>query len=245
MAELTTGRDFLVLWRWREALEVQGTVVTGAWGAHARGLNRGDRMFVWATKDNELYLLGAIEVKRSGDDWNEGRSLYGPFQIIPLKGLKWKLRFQQTDSVKLSRKAPLARQVRARRRPTPETARLLEQTLAKSLKRNQTVIDIKEGKLKIVTLSTKERHRALRNLALALRGDRCEICGFDFAKEYGEFAKYCLEVHHLKLLSSAKKRGLTSTVDDVIVVCPNCHRALHQFRNPGNWKAFQKTCHLA
>ena len=85
MAELTTGRDLLVLWRWREALEVQGTVVTGAWGAHARGLNRGDRMFVWATKDNELYLLGAIEVKRSGDDWNEGRSLYGPFQIIPFR----------------------------------------------------------------------------------------------------------------------------------------------------------------
>ena len=122
MTELTaTGRDFLVLWRWREALRIQGTVVTEAWGTHAGGLNRGDRMFVWATKDNELYLLGAIEVKRSGDDWNEGRSLYGPFQIIPLKGLKWKLRFQQTDSVKLSRKAPLARQVRARRRPTPET----------------------------------------------------------------------------------------------------------------------------
>ena len=223
-------------------MRIQGTVVTEAWGTHAGGLNRGDRMFVWATKDNELYLLGAIEVKRSGDDWNEGRSLYGPFQIIPLKGLKWKLRFQQTDSVKLSRKAPLARQVRARRRPTPETARLLEQTLAKSLKRTQTVIHIKEGKLKIVTLSTKERNRALRTLALALRGDRCEICGFDFAKEYGEFAKYCLEVHHLKLLSSAGKRGLTTTVDDVIVVCPNCHRALHQFRNPSDWKAFQKMC---
>ena len=107
MNSATKGRDFLVLWRWKEALDVQGEVMTGAVGAHASGLRKRDRMFVWATTDNELFLLGAIEVQRSGKDWSEGRSLYGPFRIIPLKALKWKLRFQSSAD-RLLRKGPLA-----------------------------------------------------------------------------------------------------------------------------------------
>jgi hypothetical protein len=246
MAESTaTGRDFLVLWKWKEALRVRGTLETGARGTHAGGLRPGDRMFVWATNRDELYLLGAIEVKRSGRDWNEGQSLYGPFQIVPLKSLKWKLRFQQTSAVKLSQKAPLAWQVRARRHPTPQTTRLLEQVLSKRLSYTERIVRIREGQVKTVTLSKKERNRELRTLALAHRGERCEICCFDFAEQYGEFARNCVEVHHLNLLSSTGKQGVTTTLDDVIIVCPNCHRALHQFRNPKDWKAFQKTCHLA
>jgi len=239
------GRDFLVLWKWKEALRVQGSVITGASGTHASGLNRGDRTFVWATNNSELYLLGAIEIKRSGSDWSEGRSVYGPFQIVPLKALKWKLRFQGTPAVKLSRKGSLAWQVRSRRRPTPETSRILERILSQRLKHAETIIRAREGKLRQVTLSQKERNHGLRALALAARGTQCEICGFDFAERYGEFARYCLEVHHLKLISSAEKRGRTTTLDDLLVVCPNCHRALHQFKNPGNWKAFQRACNLA
>jgi 5-methylcytosine-specific restriction endonuclease McrA len=202
-------------------------------------------MFVWATRGNELYLLAAIEVKRSGRDWNEGRSLYGPYQIIPLRGLKWRIRFQQTNAVKLSREAPLARQVRARRRPTPQTARLLGRALLKGLKHAETSIRMREGQLRTVLLSKRERNRDVRIRALAQRGHHCEVCGFDFAKRYGEFATDCVEIHHLSLLSSAGKGGRTTTLEDIIVICPNCHRALHQFRDPANWKAFQKTCHLA
>jgi|SRR5579862_6522891 len=245
MAQLATGRDFLVLWRWKEALRIRGTIGTGAWGKHSGGLKRGDRIFVWATNNNELYLLGAMEVERSGDNWMKGHNLYGPYQIIPLKGLKWKLHFQQAHTEKLSPKSPIAMQVRARRRPTPETARLLEQILSSKLKNTEEVIRLREGKFKIVTLNQRERNRKVRAHAIALRGDRCEICEFDFAEKYGAFAKNCVEVHHLNPVSSAGKRGRMTTVDDLIVVCPNCHRALHQFKTPGDWKAFQRTCHLA
>src|SRR6202007_176291 len=95
MGNLETGRDCLVLWKWNEALRLRGAIGTGGRGKHSGGLKRGNRVFVWATSNNELYLLGAMEVERSGRDWMEGHSLYGPYQIIPLKGLKWKLRFQQ------------------------------------------------------------------------------------------------------------------------------------------------------
>ncbi len=218
--------------------------MTRAVGKHASGLKPRDRMFVWATTGNELFLLGAIEVQRSGKGWSEGRSLYGPFQIIPLKALKWKLRFQSSAD-RLSRKGRLAMQVRSRRQPTPETTRLLERIFSEEKVRAQKDIRVQEGKTKLVTLTQRERNKDLRILALRERGVRCEICRFDFVKTYGEFAKNCVEVHHLKLLALAKKRGVSNTLDDVIVVCPNCHRALHQFRNPGNWKAFRKACRLS
>jgi hypothetical protein len=129
-----TGRDFLVLWRWDEAERVQGSVMTKARGTHAGGLQRGDRMFVWATKEDELFLLGAIHIERSGTKWAEGKSLYDAFQIVPLKELKWKLRFQQSASDRLSHEGSLAWQVRARRCPTPETVRLLERRLWAGMK---------------------------------------------------------------------------------------------------------------
>jgi hypothetical protein len=132
-----TGRDFLVLWKWDEAERVQGLGITRAEGTHAAGLQRGDRMFIWATANDELFLLGAIRVERSGTKWAEGKSLNGAFQIIPLEELKWKLRFQQSASDRLSREGSLAWQVRARRRPTPETVKLLEQRLSEGAKQVQ------------------------------------------------------------------------------------------------------------
>jgi hypothetical protein len=101
-----------------------------------------------------------------------------------------------------------------------------------------------EGKLKKFILMKRERDPKVRANALAGRGAICEICRFDFAATYGEFARNCVEVHHLELLAGAGSKGVTTSLDDVLVVCPNCHRALHQFRDPGDWKAFQKACHL-
>ena len=172
MSPATKGRDFLVLWKWNEALEDQGEVMTRAVGKHASGLKPRDRMFVWATTGNELFLLGAIEVQRSGKGWSEGRSLYGPFQIIPLKALKWKLRFQSSAD-RLSRKGRLAMQVRSRRQPTPETTRLLERIFSEEKVRAQKDIRVQEGKTKLVTLTQRERNKDLR--ILALREKRCAL----------------------------------------------------------------------
>lgn len=133
--EESRGRAYLVLWKWSEAERISGRVITGGRGRHSGGLKRGDRIFVWATKGHELYLLGAIQINRGGRNWAEGKSLYGRFQIIPLEGLKWKLRFQSTASDRLSRDAPIALQVRSRRQPTLQTVKLLERLLSKNTER--------------------------------------------------------------------------------------------------------------
>jgi predicted HNH restriction endonuclease len=197
-------------------------------------------MFVIATRQSELYLLGAIDVSRSGDDWAEGSSLCGAFRIIPLKGLKWRLRFEGTSSPRLTKDDSLAWQVRARRRLSAESASLLLKVLSAKLKRTKHEVTVREGKTTQVALSKRERSKVLRVQALAQRGTVCEICEFDFAKQYGDFARNCVEVHHIEALAGAGHRGVMNTLDDVIVICPNCHRALHQFKNPDNWKAFRK-----
>ncbi|HEY7337790.1 MAG TPA: HNH endonuclease [Bryobacteraceae bacterium] len=237
-------RAFLVLWKWKEALEVRGTVVTEGFGKHSGGLKKGDRVFIWATTKGELYLLGSIVVRRSGVDWMEGRSLYGPFRIIPLKNLKWQIRFGQTEADRLSRHVHLALQVRSRRRCTTETIELLDAVLRKAAGVDLANFRAREGRIKQVILSKRERNRNLRAIALSMRGSQCEICGFDFAETYGEFAKNCVEVHHLQPLASAPDHGLHNEVEDLLVVCPNCHRALHQFRDPSNWRAFRRSCDL-
>jgi 5-methylcytosine-specific restriction protein A len=169
--------------------------------------------------------------------------MFGAFQIIPLKGLKWKLRFEATQSPKLTKDKSVAWQVRSRRLLSEGSAKLLEDVLLKT-QLAQEGVEVQEGKTTHVTLTQRERSRELRVLALASRGTVCEVCGFDFAETYGEFAKHCVEVHHLELLAGAGREGVTTSMDDVLVVCPNCHRALHQFRDPGDWKAFRKACRL-
>jgi hypothetical protein len=208
-------RDFLVLWKWEEALQVRGLAVQAAKGTHSGGLNPGDRMFIWAVHEQELYVLGAIRVQRSGRDWAEGQSLYGRFDIIPLKGMKWRLRFQHTKSNRLSTRTGLAMQVRARRCPTPKTVQILEDMLAKRAAKIddfEKEIAVREGEYKLVTLSERERSRKFRVHLLASRGCVCQICGFDFATRYGEFAKNCVEIHHLELLSSSRPEGKTTTL---------------------------------
>lgn len=212
-------------------------------GTHAGGLKKGDRMFVVATDRNELYLLGAIKVQRGGEDWADGESLSGAFRIAPLKGLKWRLRFVATESPKLTTDKSIAWQVRSRRRLSAASANLLSDVLSRA-QQTQQEIEVREGATKLVTLTKRERSRTLRVLALANRGTVCEICGFDFAETYGEYARNCVEVHHLEALAGANRKGVTTALVDVIVVCPNCHRAIHQFKDPSGWRGFRKESRL-
>jgi 5-methylcytosine-specific restriction enzyme A len=55
----------------------------------------------------------------------------------------------------------------------------------------------------------------------------CEVCGFDFSKIYGELGKGFIECHHRIPLSEIKGESETS-VEDLALVCSNCHRMLHR-----------------
>src|SRR5690606_24785750 len=54
----------------------------------------------------------------------------------------------------------------------------------------------------------------------------CQACGF--MREV-EGRKYIIDVHHLKPLGTVKGVVITS-LDDLICLCPNCHRIAHSAR---------------
>jgi hypothetical protein len=94
-------------------------------------------------------------------------------------------------------------------------------SLTKAMLRKRKRFLAQEGKLKNFTLLKRERDPSVRANALAEYGTLCKICGFDFAATYGAFAMNCVEVHHIEGLAGAGKLGVTTSLKDVLVVCPN------------------------
>ncbi|MBK8640476.1 MAG: HNH endonuclease [Chromatiaceae bacterium] len=92
-----------------------------------------------------------------------------------------------------------------------------------------------EGKLKERLHRSRERNpeiiRRAKQIALTRDGVlRCACCGFDFEKVYGKPGKDFIEGHHTKPLSSLHIDGELTRVDDIALVCSNCHRMLHRRR---------------
>lgn len=54
----------------------------------------------------------------------------------------------------------------------------------------------------------------------------CEVCGFDFKVVYGDIGIGFIECHHRKPLFELNEETET-TLDDLALVCANCHRMLH------------------
>jgi 5-methylcytosine-specific restriction protein A len=56
----------------------------------------------------------------------------------------------------------------------------------------------------------------------------CEVCDFDFTATYGQLGEGFIECHHRLPLAIAGIR--TTQLDDLALVCSNCHRMLHRSR---------------
>jgi hypothetical protein len=182
-----------------------------------KGLVKGDRIFVSTCDDDELYLLGAMTVSHSGTESGgpyhgkprvTGPTLAGAFQMLPLGGLKWRLRFEKTDSPKLLTSKSLLWQVRSRRRLTPASAELLLGTLVKrqSLESRIKRQFAREGRLLMRMVTARERDPRLRAAALKAHNFTCAICELRPGNFYGQFAKKCLDVHHLNPLRNDSTR---------------------------------------
>jgi len=55
----------------------------------------------------------------------------------------------------------------------------------------------------------------------------CQVCGFSFFERYGEIGEGFIEAHHIKPLSERVGKSKTKR-EDIVLVCSNCHRMLHQ-----------------
>jgi predicted HNH restriction endonuclease len=81
---------------------------------------------------------------------------------------------------------------------------------------------------------SKERNKSLIDLVkkTALNRDnklRCQVCKFSFSEIYGDLGEGFIEAHHIKPLSELSEQTETR-IEDIILVCSNCHRMLHRKR---------------
>ena len=103
-----------------------------------------------------------------------------------------------------------------------------------------------EGKLKERLHLSRERNpeiiRQAKRLALQRDGClRCTCCGFDFEAVYGHVGIGFVEAHHTKPLSTLHRDGDLTRIEDIALVCSNCHRMLHR-RRP--WLEIHELTHL-
>lgn len=93
----------------------------------------------------------------------------------------------------------------------------------------------KEGNPRLVAHLQRERNQKLvqkkKKQALDATGKlSCEVCDFDFESFFGEIGEGFCEVHHLQPLSKMDGE-VNTTLEDLAIVCSNCHRILHR-HNP-------------
>lgn len=85
-----------------------------------------------------------------------------------------------------------------------------------------------EGTCKLVYTTKYERSAKNRAAAIAIHGTKCQVCGFDFEKAYGELGKDFIEVHHKRPLSQAGGEVEVDPKEDLVCLCSNCHRMIHR-----------------
>jgi 5-methylcytosine-specific restriction protein A len=91
---------------------------------------------------------------------------------------------------------------------------------------------VKEGQVLYKLHKVRERDRkiidAKKKKVLKEKGIlKCEACDFDFEKTYGAIGKGYIECHHLIPLSNFEVNKETK-LDDLALLCSNCHRMIHK-----------------
>ena len=88
----------------------------------------------------------------------------------------------------------------------------------------------REGSRLARTHVTIERNTRLRSEFFRVRNTTvCDVCAMDTARSY-PWTERVLDVHHLlPLASGTRVTGRGTTLDDLVPVCPTCHRAIHRY----------------
>ncbi|HET8892541.1 MAG TPA: HNH endonuclease [Gaiellaceae bacterium] len=92
-------------------------------------------------------------------------------------------------------------------------------------------VEAEEGAILTRLHRVRERSRKLvqrkKQRALRQHGElACEACGFVYATRYGPLGANFIECHHRQPVSDLLP-GSKTTLEDLALVCANCHRMIH------------------
>jgi putative restriction endonuclease len=85
-----------------------------------------------------------------------------------------------------------------------------------------------EGNKSQKYVTVYERDRKLRAAAIALHGDSCLACGFNFRDFYGDYATGYIQIHHVVPISEADVEKPVNPSTDLVPLCANCHAVVHR-----------------
>lgn len=96
----------------------------------------------------------------------------------------------------------------------------------------ETVVEsgFREGNKIRKTHITIERNRGLRDRFFEVNPTPiCDICLLNTKKTY-PWVERVLDIHHLlPLCSGTRVEGQNTTLNDLVPICPNCHRSVHRY----------------
>jgi predicted HNH restriction endonuclease len=103
------------------------------------------------------------------------------------------------------------------------------------------IAEAEEGRVLTRMHRYRERSRKLVDAAKAAAMKKygrlaCEACGFEFKLAYGPLAEGIIDVHHTKPVHTLTE-GDKTKVEDLALLCANCHRVVHSSRQ---WLSVQK-----
>ena len=115
---------------------------------------------------------------------------------------------------------------------TPAMLPSAAETVTKPVPQVDPEEEFREGQRKLRIHHDIERNpkavRQKKALVLAETGSlKCEACGFDFFETYGEIGNGFAECHHRTPICTLSEES-TITLDQLAIVCSNCHRMLHR-----------------
>jgi len=107
---------------------------------------------------------------------------------------------------------------------TPDELKKLESAVDYEQKETQKKETL-EGETYKTEAIFRSRNRTLIEAKKANSDYRCEVCGFSFEEAYGEIGFKYIVAHHLKPIAAGPSK---TTLDDIALVCANCHAMIHK-----------------
>lgn len=187
--------------------------------------NEGDRL-------NHAWGVGAVQSRYSEDGhWYATLSRF-PAALFDAHGY---LSFSAKDEYQASTHFRVGRQISV---PKPGISAIPGYVRITDLDASPTAdVDIHtmvatEGRRRLILHLQRERNRTVvRNKKKRAKALDCEVCGFSFRRAYGDAAGDYCEVHHLLPLSEADDMTKTR-MEDLAILCANCHRVVHLLNPP-------------
>jgi hypothetical protein len=180
-----------------------------------------------AVRLNEAWGVGATQVRYSDDGHWYATLARFPAALFDAHGY---VLFPTEEAYRSSPHIDIGKQISVPKpgiSAIPGYVRVADSDASPSLDVDIHTVAASEGRRRLVLHLQRERNQAVvRNKKKQAASLDCEVCGFSFGGVYGSAASDYCEVHHLLPLSDVEYTTQTR-LEDLVILCANCHRVVH------------------